>query len=307
MRRAPRSFRRRPPKTYRKKNKEGCPFFFYFAKTVDKRAEICYNQYMSYTFISGATGGIGKAFATLCARKNYDLFLTGRSEEKLAALKSELEAVNGGIKILVRACQLTDEADRAALMAYADGQGVKFERAINVAGVDIQKAFSAYTTEKAQFQIRVNVEATVTLTHRIMERGAPLKEIVTVSSMSGVTPMPYFALYSATKAALTAFFTALRLEVKKEGVKVTVVLPGGVPTRPDIVKDIEGQGLWGKLSSKSPEDVAESSLKAVRKNKAILVPGGFNKFLYFIMKLVPRGISMRFIANRWKKQTKDAF
>lgn len=130
---------------------------------------------MSYTFISGATGGIGKAFATLCARKNYDLFLTGRSEEKLAALKSELEAVNGGIKILVRACQLTDEADRAALMAYADGQGVKFERAINVAGVDIQKAFSAYTAEKAQFQIRVNVEATVTSRTGSWSRGAPLK------------------------------------------------------------------------------------------------------------------------------------
>ena len=85
--------------------------------------------------------------------------------------------------------------------------------------------------------------------------------------MSGVTPMPYFALYSATKAMLTSFFTSLHYELKKQKVKVTVVLPGGVYTRPDIIKEIKGQGLWGRLSAKSPEFVAEKSLKAVQKNK----------------------------------------
>lgn len=202
---------------------------------------------MSYTFISGATGGIGKAFATLCARKNYDLFLTGRSEEKLAALKSELEAVNGGIKILVRACQLTDEADRAALMAYADGQGVKFERAINVAGVDIQKAFfRLYDGKGAVPDPRERGGDRYAHAPGSWSGARPLKEIVTVSSMSGVTPMPYFALYSATKAALTAFFTALRLEVKKEGVKVTVVLPRRRAYPPGYREGYRGAGALGK-------------------------------------------------------------
>ena len=282
------------------------PFSSCFEKSVDIFGIICYNKTMAYTFISGATGGIGKAFARKCAANGWDLFLTGRSQEKLDALREELFRIAPSIRILAVACQLTDGAERKNLLAAADGAGAVFERAIHVAGVDIQKAFEDYTEEKAIFQIRVNVEATISLTHALLKRGAPMKEIVVISSMSGVTPMPYFALYSATKGALTSFFTALRLELKGR-VKVTAVLPGGVPTRPDIVKDIENQGLWGRLSAKSPDYVAAKSLKAVKKNKAICIPGFFNRFLYVVMKIVPRAISMRFIARRWKKQTKDAF
>jgi short-subunit dehydrogenase len=79
--------------------------------------------------------------------------------------------------------------------------------------------------------------------------------------------MPYFALYSASKGYLTSLFTSLHYELKDDGVKVTTVLPGGVFTRPDIVEEIKSQGLWGRLSAKTPEFVAEKSLKAVRKNK----------------------------------------
>ena len=106
---------------------------------------------------------------------------------------------------------------------------------------------------------------------------------------------------------LTNFFTALHYELKKDGVNVTVILPGGVPTRPDIIEDIKGQGLWGRLSAKSPSFVAKKSLKAVKKNKIKYIPGAFNRFLDFIMKLAPKKIVLNFIAKRWKKQTKDAF
>jgi short-subunit dehydrogenase len=125
--------------------------------------------------------------------------------------------------------------------------------------------------------------------------------------MSGVSPMPYFALYSATKAMLTNFYTSMHYELKKQGVKVTVVMPGGIPTRPDIIEQIKGQGLWGKLSSKTPEFVAEKSLKAVSKNKLKYIPGFFNKLLNFIMKIIPQRIVLAFIARRWKNQYKDAF
>jgi short-subunit dehydrogenase len=73
--------------------------------------------------------------------------------------------------------------------------------------------------------------------------------------------MPYFALYSASKSMLTNFFTALNYELKKTGVNITVVMPGGVYTRPDIIEDIKGQGLWGKLSAIRPEVVSEKSIK----------------------------------------------
>lgn len=260
-----------------------------------------------FTFISGATGGIGKAFCIECASRGDNLFLTGRSEEKLLALKNELLSLNENIVIKTCACDLTCEEDRKNLLRKIDNDGVRFNNVINVAGVDIQKAFLDYTEEKVLFQIRVNVESTISLTHALLSRRGENLKIITVSSMSGVSPMPYFALYSATKAMLTNFFTSLRIELKGEGVKVTTVLPGGVPTRPDIIEDIKGQGLWGKLSAKSPKFVAQGALKAVEKNKNKYIPGGFNKLLYFIMKLIPQKLQLIFIAKRWKKQTKDAF
>ncbi len=261
---------------------------------------------MEYTFLSGATGGIGKAFAIAVAKRGGNLFLTGRSKNKLVALKESITAKHP-VEIKYFVCDLTSQAERAQMLEYISSLGIKIKRIINVAGVDIQKPFMDYTAEKLLFQMRVNAEATVHLTYELLKLRAEKCEVITISSMSGQSPMPYFALYSATKAMLTNLFTSLHYELKGRGVKVTVVIPGGVPTRPDVIEDIKGQGLWGKLSSKSPEFVAEKSLLAVKKNKIKYIPGGFNKILNFIMKLIPKRIVLSFIAKRWKKQTKDAF
>ena len=264
---------------------------------------------MTYSFISGATGGIGSAFAICLAKQNANLFLTGRSIQKLNQLKSEIinSFSDKNIDIVTFACDMTKEEERKSMFDFIDQNGYTFDRICNVAGVDIQKGFTDYTLEKLLFQIRVNCEGTVSITHQLLQRRAENLEIVTVSSMSGVSPMPYFALYSASKSMLTNLFTALHYELKDDNVKVTTVLPGGVYTRPDIVEDIKGQGLWGKLSAKTPEFVAQKSLKAVKKNKVVYIPGFFNKFLNFVMKILPKGIVLNFIKNRWKKQTKDAF
>lgn len=261
---------------------------------------------MEYTFISGATGGIGKAFCFQTAKEGDNLFITGRSQKKLLELKELLEK-EYGVKVDYFACDLTCENSRNDMIEYIDQKGYKFSRIINVAGVDIQKAFMEYTAEKVLFQTRVNSEATVCLTHALLRRRAQNTQLITIASMSGATPMPYFALYSATKAMLINFFTALHYELKKDGVKITVVLPGGVPTRPDLVEEIKSQGLWGKLSSKPASFIAQKSLKAVRKNKIKCIPGLFNRFLYYTMKLLPRGLVLKFIARRWKTHSKDAF
>ena len=119
--------------------------------------------------------------------------------------------------------------------------------------------------------------------------------------------MPYFALYSALKGALTSFSASIREEWKKEGVKVTAVLPGAMPTREDVKKQIQGQGLWGKLAAKSPEYVAACSLKAVEKNKRKVIPGFWNKVMNAGTKLIPTAWRLKFIARRWSKISKDAF
>ncbi len=261
---------------------------------------------MEWTFISGATGGIGKAFAEAVAKKGGALYLTARSIEKLTDLKTELQK-KYPVDIRLFACDLTFETERYALVSDVASSGMVLERIVHVAGVDTQKAFVQYTMDKLLFQLKVNVEATAILTLALLPYKAAKTEIITISSMSGVSPMPYFAVYSASKAMLTNLFTALHYELKKDGVKVTTILPGGVPTRPDVCESIKAQGLWGKLSAKSADYVAEKSLKAVRKNKVKYIPGFFNKVLYFVMRVAPKGIVLRFIARRWSKQSKDAF
>ena len=262
---------------------------------------------MPYTFISGATGGIGKAFAISCAKRGYNLYLTGRNNDKLEKLKVELLDINKDLSIYTFACDLVDKDQRLALSEDAKENGIAFDRIILVAGVDTQKAFTEYTREKVLFQLQVNAEATTDLVYLLLKLREKSCEVITVSSMSGVSPMPYFAIYSASKNYLTNLFTSLHYELKDEGVKVTTILPGGVYTRPDIVDEIKTQGLWGKLSAKSPEFVAEKSLIAVRKNKVKYIPGFFNKLLNFTMKILPKPIVLRFIARRWKKHSKDAF
>ena len=116
---------------------------------------------MSYAFISGATGGIGRAFAQQLARENCKLFLTGRSEEKLKNECVALKEINSQAEIKYCACDLTKDEERTRLIDYIKGLGITFNKLVMVAGVDTQKGFLDYTLEKLTFQLRVNVEATV--------------------------------------------------------------------------------------------------------------------------------------------------
>ncbi len=259
---------------------------------------------MEYTLITGACGGLGKEFCRQLVGTD-NLFLTGRSEEKLKALREELLAEKSDAEIICLKADLTREEERKAIFDYADRENIKFSGLINVAGADIQKEFSKYTPEKVTFQARLNFEAAVYLAHGVISRRAEKLKILTVSSLCGIMPMPYFALYSATKAALINFFTALRYEVKDA--KITVLAPGGVPTRADVIEDIKKQGISGRLSSKPAAFVVKKALKGLRRNKRLVIPGLFNKFTNFIQKLVPTAVKCRVMSGRWKKKEKDAF
>ena len=261
----------------------------------------------TYTLITGATGGLGSAFAHRLIRDGENLILTGRSEEKLRLLKEKLLCENGGADVRIFAADLSDGHSRGEMMSQISAAGLKIGRLINAAGADIQKAFCEYTQEKIAFQCRVNFEAAAALCRFAIGRRAAELEIINVSSVSGICPMPYFALYSAAKSALTSISAALREEMKGKGVRVTAVLPGAMPTRADIRKQIEGQGLWGRLAAKSPGFVAEKSLKAAARNRRKYIPGFWNRALNAFMKILPLSWKLKFIARRWSRISKDAF
>ena len=257
-----------------------------------------------FTLVTGACGGLGGAFARLLAERGEALFLTWRTEARLLALKSRLLADFPALTVEICACDLTDEVSRAALLAYADEKDMRFSRLVYVAGVDTQKALEKYTADKVVLQSRVNLEAACDLARGVFARGGT--EFLAVGSMSASTPMPYFALYSATKKGLEQLFVALHTEWKGRA-KVAVVLPGGIPTREDIKENIRAHGWFGRVSALPPHTVAERSLKALARNRRKVVIGGWNKLLYALTKCVPTGIRLAFVARMWSKTEKDAF
>ena len=261
---------------------------------------------MEYTIVTGACGGLGRAFAETLAARKEPLLLLGRSQQRLQELATELSA-KYGVQPLTYALDLTDLEERKTFEEYLASQSILVARLVNVAGVDIQKGFADYTQEKIAFQSRVNFEGAVSLCSIALSKKAKTLEIVNISSVSGIYPMPYFAIYSATKRALYSFSVALREEVRGQGVKVTAVLPGAIPTREDIKEQIRGQGLWGKLAAKSPAFVAETSLRAVRKNKRAYIPGFCNRLMNVFTRCIPLSWKLKFIAKRWSKISKDAF
>lgn len=263
---------------------------------------------MNYTIITGACGGLGGAFVRVLAERGEPLLLTGRSEERLKKLSENLKDEFPDLPVRFRACDLTSQEDRKAFFEYADEENIRLSRLVYVAGVDTQKAFENYTQEKIVFQSRVNFEGAVSFIHASLGRGMldGRFEVLVIGSMSGICPMPYFAIYSATKKALCQFCIALRSELRGRA-KVTCILPGGIPTREDIKKDIEGHGFWGRISKKSPRSVAIASLKAVKKNKRTKVVGFWNKIIKLSTDLTPLSWQLHFIRKRWSKTEKDAF
>ena len=261
----------------------------------------------NYALITGATGGLGKAFVYEAAKDGYSLLLTGRSQEKLVALREALIGQFPNMEVRLYAADLSSTDSRNQLMRKIEEEGLKISLLANVAGADIQKGLTEYTEEKICFQCRVNFEAAVSLCRFAIERKSSRLNIINVSSVSGIYPMPYFAIYSATKGALTSFSQALRQEMKGKGVNVTVVLPGAMPTREDIKEQIKGQGLWGKLAAKTPQSVARIALNAVKKNKRKVIVGFWNKVMRLGTAWLPTSWRLKFIASRWSKIKKDAF
>ncbi len=261
-----------------------------------------------YTLITGACGGLGGAFVQLLAERGEPLFLTGRSEPRLTALSQSLKERFPSLPVQICACDLTDEHSRANMFARSNAQGIRFRRLVYVAGADIQKAFEKYTQEKILFQTRVNFEGAVSCIKFALENGAQNRktEILAVGSVSGIYPMPYFALYSATKKALNQFCAALRAEYRGRA-NITCVLPGAIPTRADVKENIRAQGLWGRLAAKSPLSVAKASLKAVQRNRRTVIIGFWNKLMRVCTACIPLSFKLRAIARRWSKTEKDAF
>ena len=141
---------------------------------------------------------------------------------------------------------------------------------------------------------------------RLAKRLPELK-IINVSSLCGEYAMPYFALYTASKGALTSFSLALAEECRGTGVCVTAVLPGAIYTRPDVCEYIAAQGLWGRLAAKTPQYVVAGALAASDGGKRRVILGAANKLAHALSRFVPKRLMIKLNAAARRGVSKDAF
>lgn len=258
------------------------------------------------TLITGATGGLGGAFARECALRGDNLFLTGTKKDRLEAITAEIKSSFPNIEVQSALCDLSDENQRKELTIHIKELGYNVNYLINNAGLITEGETLLEDDEKIIKSIRVNCEGTIDMTQKILkmrDKNEPLT-ILTVSSLAYAYPMPYMNIYSATKRMLVTFMTALAQELKGTNVVISVVCPSGIYTTKEMREAIASQGLAGKLSSHEPEYIVKFALKKASKKKLITIPGVFNRFLKTVSSPFSEKFLAKVVGNRWKKSQK---
>ena len=254
-----------------------------------------------FVFISGATGGLGKAFAVECASRGWQLFLTDLSSEWLEMLAASLHH-HYGVQVIHQACDLTDMAERDGLFALVRAERVSFHMLINVAGIDYVGSFYERSRDEIRAIIRLNIEATLDVTHALLDHAAPERpfRIINVASLAAFYPMPSMATYAASKRFLLNFSLALGDELRERGVTVTALCPAGMPTTASCIEAIEAQGIAGQLTTMNVGYVAAKTIDNALRGRAVYIPGVLNQLLQRAGGLVPPVILARLIGHRWR-------
>ena len=256
----------------------------------------------TFTLITGATGGLGKAFAVECASRGWNLYLTDLNPTALATLATSLHSTYG-IQVQYGACDLMDAAARNAFFDSLRQAQLHFTALINVAGIEYEGLFLELTAPKIRSIVRVNIESTLEITHtllRMRESQEPFW-MITVASMAAFYPMPVKATYASSKRFLLNFFLALREEIRPLEATVTILCPAGMPTTQENVEAIEAQGWAGYMTTCNVGQVAAGAVDAALKGQTIYIPGAINRLMHTAGGLIPPVILARMISWRWNQ------
>ena len=263
-----------------------------------------------YTLITGATGGLGRAFVFECASRGDNLVLTGTNQTKLETIVNDVKQKFPNIKVVSKTCDLSSMASRDEFFEYLNNNQIVVNFLINNAGAIIEGEFLSHTNEEILKAIRVNCVGTIDVTQRVIKNRKEQERlhIITIASMAGYYPMPYMATYAATKAMLKNFMIALNKEMKGKNVFITTVCPSGIPTSDAMKEAIKSQGVAGRMTACSPEKIAKISMKASKKHKTVVVPKFINKFILVMSNLVGDRALSSVTGRMWKKsQDKRGF
>ena len=244
--------------------------------------------------ITGASAGLGAEFARQLAPVASRLILVGRRADRLTALAAELQASRSDLRIDTIAADLSQSSERERLAAAIIREEIPLNLLVNNAGLGDLGTFDDADWSRLAPVLDVNIVALTHLTHLLlpMLRSQSPSGILNVSSVAGFYPLPEMAVYAATKAYVTSFSEALRMELAPAGISVTSLCPGPVPTEFFEVATRNGETIRAMDRSHpalatSPEQVVREALQGLEKDKPGVIPNSLLALLVRGSRLLP--------------------
>jgi short-subunit dehydrogenase len=243
---------------------------------------------MNTTLITGASTGIGAAFARKLAARGRNVLLVARSEDKLIALCNELGRLTS-IRAQYVALDLQQPDSGAQLFEETQKRELEIDMLINNAGYGSMGDFARLDLDRELEMIQLNVRAVVDLTHRFI---GPMRErkrgtIINVASTAGFQAVPYMSTYAATKAFVLTFSEALAEENRLHGIHVMALCPGVTETNFFEASKIDRPPM---RTIQTPEEVVDAALRALDRHKTVAISGWTNWFVVEAERFVPRSM-----------------
>lgn len=238
--------------------------------------------------ITGASSGIGESFARILASVGTHLIIVARREERLNALKQELEKQHS-INVKVIAMDLSLPDSPKSLFDATENSGAQVDILINNAGYGLQRTFNESDLDDQLNSMDLMTRSLTALSHYFGKamQARQTGYMLQVGSIASYLPVPNMATYGASKAYVRSFGRALHHEYKPHQVHVTVLNPGGTLTE---FFDVSGQTFpaWmTQLFFMSADKTALKGLNALAKNRSSVIAGWSNQLMMSSLKLVP--------------------
>ena len=249
--------------------------------------------------ITGASAGLGAAFARAYAAKGYDLALVARRMDRLEALAAELSAAHAIAAYAIGVDLAVFEAESAVMEAVA-ARGRTVDVLVNNAGFSIPQSFAATPWEKQRDFLMTLVVSACGLAHAVIPPMVARGDgaIINVASLAGYSPgMAGHTLYPGAKSLAIKFSEALDAEYRKSGIRVTALCPGFTHTEFATANGTQSvMDASPRMFFQTPAPVVAAAIRANEKGRVVVVPGWHNKIAALLLKYLPEPLVKAVIA-----------
>lgn len=251
--------------------------------------------------VTGGSSGIGRAIALeLMARGVRKMVLVARDKEKLEGVASEMKQIAVDMDVRTISIDLSEHDAAEKVQQQVQGWGWQVDLLVNDAGLGRKQLFAMdgehdVSLHTVDLMVRAVIDLSIRFLPSMVERGHG--GILNVCSTAAYNPVPFTAMYAASKAFMLSWSQAVREENRETGVRIACIVPGVTETNLDGQGHGERRGPIDMVGIDQPEDVAKAAVDAYEENAAQSIVGANNKIYETVISFLPASVRAHFIAK----------